>query len=113
MRAAKFYEVTDQIVLTGHLVDAVFVAVSGEIWEGLTADQQSALREAARTAALWNNEKRSADEAELVAFLEGEGLKVYEPDVAAFREKVQADYLGSEFSESWLEGLLERVNDTQ
>ena len=113
VRAAKFYEVTDQIVLTGHLVDAVFVAVSGEVWKGLSADQQAALREAARTAALWNNEKRIADEAELVAFLEGEGLKVYEPDVAAFREKVQADYLGSEFSESWPEGLLERVNETQ
>ena len=29
---AKFYEVTDQIVLTGHLVDGVFLTMSGKTW---------------------------------------------------------------------------------
>jgi hypothetical protein len=32
------------------------------------------------------------------------------PDLAAFRETVQAAYLGSEFAETWPEGVLEQIN---
>lgn len=30
VRAAKFYEVTKQIVLTGHLIDGVFISISSK-----------------------------------------------------------------------------------
>jgi hypothetical protein len=33
-----------------------------------------------------------------------------QPDLAAFRETVQAAYLGSEFAETWPEGVLEQIN---
>ena len=42
--------------------------------------------------------------------LEEQGLAVYEPDVAAFRERVQTMYLDSEYAETWPEGLLEKIN---
>lgn len=109
-KAAKFYEVTDQIILTGHLVDAVFLTMSGETWDGLTEDQHAKVRDAARKAALYNNENRLKDEAELVEFFKSEGLDVYEPDRDAFRKAVQEAYLSSEFSEDWPEGLVDRVN---
>ncbi|MCB2053117.1 MAG: sialic acid TRAP transporter substrate-binding protein SiaP [Geminicoccaceae bacterium] len=109
-KAAKFYEVTSQIVLTGHLVDGVFVALAADVWNGLTDEQKRALEEASDAAVAYNNENRIKDEADLVAFFEGEGLKVYEPDVDSFRERVQKMYLESEFSKDWPEGIVERVN---
>ncbi|MGI9334280.1 MAG: sialic acid TRAP transporter substrate-binding protein SiaP [Gammaproteobacteria bacterium] len=109
-KAAKFYEVTKQIVLTSHLVDGVFITTSNEFWDVLSAEQQAAMQAAAAAAAAYNNENRIKDEAELAAFFESKGLKVYAPDVDAFRQRVQKMYLESEFSKTWPEGVVERVN---
>lgn len=106
----KFYEVTKQIVLTGHLADMNFLALRKDVWDGLTADQQKTMMTAAQAAV----EKIGADvlaaEAELVEFFKGEGLKVYTPDVEAFRTRVQKMYLESDFSKDWPKGMVERVN---
>ena len=107
---AKFYEVTNQVALTAHLVDLNYVAMSKEVWDGLTPEQQATVQEAADAAAQSGREKQLALEDELVGFLEGEGLDVYEPDLAAFREQVQAAYEGSEFAASWPEGVLAQIN---
>jgi tripartite ATP-independent transporter DctP family solute receptor len=107
---AKFYEVTEQIVLTGHLVDQVFFSIAGSTWDKLSDEQQQKVEAAAEVAARWNNEKRLEDEAQLLEFFKGEGLTITEPDVAAFREQVQDSYLASEFSADWPEGLLDRIN---
>ena len=109
-KAAKFYEVTKQIVLTGHLVDGVFLTMSGKTYGGLTDTQKQLVRNAAAAAVSFNNQNRLRDEASLVDFFKGEGLKVYEPDVAAFRSRVQKMYLESEFSGTWPAGLLDRIN---
>ena len=53
------------------------------------------------------------NEAKLVEFFKGEGLKVYTPDVASVRERAQKMYLESDFSKDWPEGLLERINAVQ
>ena len=113
VKAAKFYEVTKQIVLTQHLVDAVFLSMSKETYDELTADQQEKVQAAAAVATAFNNENRIADEASLVDFFKNEGLNVYEPDVAAFRDQVQKAYLSSEFAKDWPEGIVDRVNAIQ
>ncbi len=110
VRAAKFYEVTRQIVLTSHLVDAVFLSISGKTWTGLTDAHKAAVTAAAQAATTFNNINRVADEASLVAFFQGEGLKVYEPNRAAFRNRVQAMYLESEFATIWPDGIVDRIN---
>jgi len=109
-KAAKFYEVTDQIVLTGHLVDAIFLSISGKTWEKLSGEQQAAVIDAAQKATAFNNENRIADEAALAQFFRDQGLQVYEPDRDAFRAQVQEMYLASEFAKDWPEGVVERVN---
>lgn len=106
----KFYEVTKQIVLTGHLVDMNFLAFSQKVWDGLTADQQATVMKSAKDASASITASIVANEAELVAFFEGEGLKVYTPDVASFRERAQKMYLESDFSKDWPKGLLDRIN---
>jgi len=107
---AKFYEVTNQIVLTSHLVDLNYIAFSKEVWDGMTPDQQATVQAAADAAAESGRQKQLALEDELVAFLEDQGMAVYAPDVAAFRNQVQAMYQDSEFAETWPDGLLEQIN---
>ncbi|MBB2973038.1 tripartite ATP-independent transporter DctP family solute receptor [Mesorhizobium sp. RMAD-H1] len=109
-KAAKFYEVTKQIVLTNHLVDAIFLSISKKSWDKLSDDQKAKVTEAAQKAIAYNDENRIRDEAELVEFFKGEGLSVYEPNREAFRERVQKAYQDSEFAKSWPEGIVDKIN---
>lgn len=107
---AKFYEVTKQIVLTSHLVDLNYIAISKKVFDGMTPDQQATVQAAADEAAEFGRQNQLQKEADLVSFLEEQGLDVYEPDLAAFRNRVQSMYLESEFASSWPEGVLEKIN---
>jgi TRAP-type C4-dicarboxylate transport system substrate-binding protein len=107
---AKFYEVTEQIVLTSHLVDLNYIAFSNALWDDLTPEQQATVQAAADAAAEAGRQKQLELEDSLVAFLKESGLEIYEPDLAAFRGQVQAMYLDSEFAETWPEGVLEKIN---
>jgi TRAP-type C4-dicarboxylate transport system substrate-binding protein len=108
---AKFYEVTKQIALTQHLVDLNYIAFSKAVWDGLTPEQQATVQEAAVAAAESGRQAQLAKEQELVSFLRDQGLDVYEPDLAAFRSHVQAEYLASDLAASWPEGVLDRINE--
>lgn len=113
VRSAKFYEVTQQITLTSHLVDSLFICVSNRLWKRLDANQQTRLRESAQAAARYNNTQRIADERQLLDFFRSQGLAVTTPDVAAFRQAVQAAYQQSDYAKAWPPGLLARINATR
>lgn len=110
VRAAKFHEVTKQLVLTGHLVDGLFLAVSNKVWKSLSSAQQQRMRQAAQAAARYNNDNRLKEEAQLVEYFRQQGLQVQTPDVSAFRTAVQQAYLQSDYARVWPSGLLERIN---
>ncbi|MCZ8184717.1 MAG: sialic acid TRAP transporter substrate-binding protein SiaP [Beijerinckiaceae bacterium] len=110
VRDSKFFEVTKQIVLTSHLVDQNYLAISKKIWDKLTPQQQATMQKAADDAAEAGRKKQLALETELEGFFKEKGLKVYTPDVEAFRKKVQADYLASKFAKDWPAGLVEKIN---
>lgn len=107
---AKFYEVTNQIVLTSHLVDLNYIAMSAELFNSLSPEQQATVQSAADAAAQAGRQAQLQKEVDLVAFLEEKGMSIYEPDVAAFREAVQSSYLESEFAATWPAGLLDKIN---
>lgn len=109
-RDSKFYEVTNQIVLTSHLVDMNFLAISKKVWDKFTPEQQKTMMAAAEKAADWIREKQEATEDELVKFFKEKGLKVYTPNVDAFRTRVQKLYLESKFAKDWPKGMVDRVN---
>ena len=106
----KFYEVTSQIVLTGHLIGFDVLAISEELWNEFTPEQQETLQSAVDAAIATSTQRHLDREAELVQFFKDEGLKVYEPDRIAFRDYAQAKYMESEFAESWPEGMVDRIN---
>jgi TRAP-type C4-dicarboxylate transport system substrate-binding protein len=76
----------------------------------MTAEQQATVQAAADAAAEAGRVKQLELEGSLVAFLEEQGMSVYEPDLDAFRTHVQAQYVGSEFAATWPEGVLEKIN---
>jgi len=110
LKSAKFYEVTKQIVLTGHLVDALQLAVAEKTWKALSPPDRAAVKAAAAKAAQFNDDNRRREEKELIEFFRAQGIAVTTPDVGAFRQAVQAAYLKSEYAEKWPRGLLERIN---
>ena len=107
---SKFYEVTKQIVLTSHLVDLNYVAFSKAVWDELTPEQQEIVQKAADDASEQGRVRQLALEDELAQFFIDEGLKVYEPDLDAFRETVQKAYLESDFAKDWPEGMVDKIN---
>jgi tripartite ATP-independent transporter DctP family solute receptor len=113
VRAAKFYEVTKQIVLTSHLVDGIFIAISNKSFNALNAAQKQKVTAAAQAAAAYNNENRVKEEGQLVEFFKKEGLQVTTPDVDAFRKSVQATYQNSDYAKVWPKGIVERINATK
>ena len=107
---AKFYEVTNQIALTSHLVDLNYIAFSKETWDSLTSDQQLTVQRAADAAAAYGRLKQLDKENSLADFIRSNGVEIYTPDLEAFRTHVQAQYVGSEVAATWPEGVLEKIN---
>jgi tripartite ATP-independent transporter DctP family solute receptor len=108
--AAKFYEVSKQVVLTGHMVSNTFFAVAQAYWNALSADQKSAIEAAEAKAKAFNDEGVLKTEADAKGFFEGKGVKVTTPDVEAFRTHVLKMFSESKFASSWPKGMLERIN---
>ncbi|WP_370285484.1 TRAP transporter substrate-binding protein DctP [Pseudooceanicola nanhaiensis] len=106
----KFYEVTDQIILTGHLISANVFSISKQKWDSLTEEQQAKVQECSIEFQNALDASTIEQEAELVEFFKSEGLSVYEPDKTAFRDHVLEVFQNSKFSKDWPEGLLDKIN---
>lgn len=106
----KFYEVMSQIVMTSHLVGFDLLTVSSKVWNAMSVEKQRRFQAAADKAIAFSTNKHLAREKELVEFLKGKGLQIYEPDQAAFRKYAQDKYLASELAKSWPKGMVEKIN---
>ncbi|WP_309084920.1 TRAP transporter substrate-binding protein DctP [Chelativorans sp.] len=106
----KFYEVMSQIVMTSHLVGFDLLVVSKKVWDEMGAEKQARFQAAADAAIDFSTQKHLAREAELVAFFKEKGLKIYEPDIAAFRTYAQEKYLASDLAKDWPEGMVDKIN---
>ena len=109
LNAAKFYEVTEQVVLTAHMVQPVFFSIAKPAWDKLNDAQKTALRDAALRTAKSGSDNRLADEAGITTALKQRGLAVEAIDLAPFRAAADQVYAGSEMVKSWDKTLLERV----
>jgi TRAP-type C4-dicarboxylate transport system substrate-binding protein len=106
----KFYEVMKQIVLTDHLVGYDLWTVSKAAWDKLSPEQQAAVQAASDKVLAWSAEQHLAREKELLELFKGKGLKIYAPDVAAFRAAAQKAYLSSDLSKDWPAGIVDKIN---
>jgi len=106
----KFYEVMSQVVLTSHLVGFDLLTVNMKLWQGMPPARQQAFQAAADKAIAWSTAEHLKREAELAEGFRRQGLEVYVPNVAAFREHAQKVYLASDEAKSWPPGMLDKIN---
>ncbi|ARO13838.1 TRAP dicarboxylate transporter-DctP subunit [Ketogulonicigenium robustum] len=109
-RIMKFYEVTDQIVLTGHNVGFGLLMINAALFDSFTPEQQEKLQAAADKAFEWSDAEYQREEAELLTFFEGEGIRTHTPDVEAFRAYANEKYLNAPISSAWPKGMVDRIN---
>jgi TRAP-type transport system periplasmic protein len=108
-RLMKFYEVTSQFVLTGHVIGYDVMTVTTRVWDAMTPDQRSRFEAAAEKAIDDYTVKFNAQEKEALDLFKAEGKKVYAPDVDAFRAHAQKRYQ-EKYGAEWPKGALERIN---
>jgi TRAP-type transport system periplasmic protein len=106
----KFYEVMSQIVLTSHLVAFDLLTVNLKTWQAMSPAKQQAFQAAADKAIAWSAAEHTKREAELAESFRKQGLEVYAPNNAAFREHAQKIYLASDEAKNWPAGLLDKIN---
>ncbi len=109
LNAAKFYEVTKQVVLTSHMIQPVFINIAKPVWDKLSPAQQHVVQDAAEAAAKANQDARLADERSVTASLKERGLDVANPDLAPFRTLADTVYAGSDMAKAWDAGWLKQV----
>ena len=105
----KFNEVTSQYVLTSHVIGYDVMVITTKVWDAMTPAQQAKFRAAAETAVADYTVKFNKDEKDVLEFFKSQGLKVYAPDVSAFRTYAQKKYL-DKYGQDWPRGALERIN---
>ncbi|MCB1504943.1 MAG: TRAP transporter substrate-binding protein DctP [Hyphomicrobiaceae bacterium] len=113
IKDARFFEATKQIVLTGHLVDQTYLAISKKAFTKFSPEQQAMLQKAASDTADRVRVRQLQLEEALAAEFKNAGLKVYAPDVDAFRAHVQKAYLASDYAKGWPDGLVDKINATK
>jgi TRAP-type C4-dicarboxylate transport system substrate-binding protein len=107
--AAKFHEVSKQLVLTSHLVQPIFYTIAKPYFDKLSPEQQRKLREAAVRGAKWNDDNRLNDEKTVIDGLAAKGLTVSRPDLAPFRANADKVYAGAEAAKAWDRKLMEEA----
>lgn len=103
---AKFYEVTEQVVLTSHLVQPVFFAIGKPFWDKLSDAQKKVVKEAAVKAAAQNNAARYANEKQVADLMKSKGLRVDAVDLAPFRANADKIYAASDLTKKWDKKLM-------
>ncbi len=109
--AAKLFEVSEQVVLTAHMLQPVFFAIAKPVWDQLAPEQQKALEAAAKKTAISGSEARLADENIVVEAIKARGLAVDTPDLAAFRAAADKVYDGADAIKAWDLAGMKRVLD--
>lgn len=109
-RSMKIDELITHMGLTSHLIAANEFTISLDKWNSLSADQQATVQGCADKFEAAIDAMTLDQEGTLRGEFEAQGIKVYMPDNAAFRDHVFEVYKNSPYSADWPEGLLEAIS---
>jgi tripartite ATP-independent transporter DctP family solute receptor len=96
------------LALTRHVYNSMVHVINKDVFDGLTPEQQTVLREESLAAGRMMRDAVAAQEADEIAALEAAGMTVTRPDLAAFAARMGpararvADYSGAENMETFL-----------
>lgn len=85
IRSASFYEVQSHVNMTDHVRSWIYLTISEQTWNKLSADDQAAVMEAAARAQAHERELFEQSLADDRAFLEEKGMTFVEVDAVAFQ----------------------------
>lgn len=111
VKTAKFYEVTNQLCLTYHIIDFGLIALNANVWDSMNEQQQGWVTEAAEAAAKACDEVILKNEAELIDFFKSEGLNIVYPDVNAFSEYAHNYYVEKNLTADWDMELYNKIQE--
>jgi tripartite ATP-independent transporter DctP family solute receptor len=106
-----FYEVQGYLILTGHITQNQAVLISERSYQSLTPEQRAIVTAAAREAGDYQNQVLVNDEKGQLELVKAKGMKVIEPDIAAFRAATADVY--KKFEGAWGAGFFQRIRDTR
>lgn len=110
--AQKWYEVSSQVVLTGHCIEPMCVAINEDLWQSLAPEYQEILTTALKESIDECNATNVAAEQECIEFMRNQGLTVIEPDLDAFMEYAENYYLAdADMTASWDMDLYREIKD--
>lgn len=110
--AQKWYEVSSQVVLTGHCIEPMCVAINEKKWESLDPAYQEILTTALKEEIDACNATNVAAEQECIDFLRDQGLTIIEPDLDAFMTYAENYYLAdANMTASWDMDLYKEIKD--
>lgn len=89
IRSANFNEVQSHVNMTEHVRSWIYLTIAESTWNKLSADDQAAVMEAAKTAQVYERELFNASLADDRAYLEGKGMTFVEVDGPAFQAKAK------------------------
>jgi len=90
--ANKFQEVQKYLNMTSHQYMPLPVAISEEFWQSLSADHQQIIKSSAQEAAQFHRDTLRQKEEEMIEELKNSGMKIVEPEIQPFKEKVAPVY---------------------
>jgi TRAP-type transport system periplasmic protein len=106
--AYKFYEAQKYLIGTRHVFSAAKYQVSKKWFDTLKPDQQQLILQAWKDATDYANSLAVAADKKFLVDLQGKGMTLIEPDMAAFQKAVQPAMV--ELNKTlWLPGLYEKV----
>ena len=111
VKTMKFYEVTNQLCLTYHVIDIVLPVMNAKLWDSLTEEQQGWVKEAANKAKEECDNVQLSLESELISFFEGEGLIISKPNIDEFSKYAHDYYESHNLMSTWDMDLYNKIQD--
>lgn len=88
IQAKKFYEVQDNIMLTGHIVDGLVTQIGPHVWNQLTDEEKQIFVDVTQEAAARSTQIIKDREAALVQEFKDKGINIVEVDRQSFVDGV-------------------------
>jgi TRAP-type transport system periplasmic protein len=84
--ASKLYEVQKYLSLTGHVFSPVLIMINDKLYQGMPADLQKILRDAATSASTWLRESNEKSLVDILQKLQEKGMQVNDVEQEPFRK---------------------------
>ena len=78
IRAYSWYEVTESVTLTNHMMQNSWITIRNDLWQGMSPELQQIFKEAATEACEWITATNKVQQEDDIAFLEEQGMSIYE-----------------------------------